>query len=325
MSVSHTDEEALDRRLAAEPRSISAHVSMGDFRARVGKEDLAAYYYREALRLAECQPLTDEGAAQVDHARAALNEIEERAQAERETRLRQRNLPPESWSPRLRQALELAAGRKKLYRSEPTHFRYPGLPDIQYFDAAQFEWVPAIEAATESVRDELLKELERGPGDFRAYLNAHSTTSEANQALLGKRDWSVLSLCENGWVTPNIVERFPRTWAAVQQAPVPAIFGWGPTVVLSLLKAGARIPPHNGMFNTRLICHLPLIVPPGCGFRVGNEVREWEEGKLLIFDDTIEHEAWNNSDQDRVVLIFDIWRPELTGQEREELLALFHQ
>ena len=83
------------------------------------------------------------------------------------------------------------------------------------------------------------------------------------------------------------------------------------------------MPAHTGMFNTRLICHLPLIVPPGCGFRVGNQVREWEVGKLLIFDDTIEHEAWNDSDEDRVVLIFDIWRPELSPAERDEVEALF--
>jgi aspartyl/asparaginyl beta-hydroxylase (cupin superfamily) len=99
--------------------------------------------------------------------------------------------------------------------------------------------------------------------------------------------------------------------------------GWGPTVMFSLLKAGARIAPHTGMFNTRLVCHLPLIVPSGCFFRVGNEVREWREGKLFIFDDTIEHEAWNDSGEDRVVLIFDIWRPELSTQERRELTALF--
>jgi aspartyl/asparaginyl beta-hydroxylase (cupin superfamily) len=77
------------------------------------------------------------------------------------------------------------------------------------------------------------------------------------------------------------------------------------------------------MYDSRLICHLPLIVPPGCRFRVGGEVREWEEGKLLIFDDTIEHEAWNDGPEDRVVLIFDIWRPELTEQEKFELTLLF--
>ena len=91
----------------------------------------------------------------------------------------------------------------------------------------------------------------------------------------------------------------------------------------ALLRAGARIQPHNGQFNTRLTCHLPLIVPSGCRFRVGNEVREWERGKLLIFDDSIEHEAWNQSSEDRFILIFDIWRPELSEQERREVTAYF--
>ena len=141
--------------------------------------------------------------------------------------------------------------------------------------------------------------------------------------MLGNKDWSVLPLCENGWLDPKVTDQCPRTWEAVMQAPLPRVSGWGPTVLFSLLKAGARIAPHTGMFNTRLICHLPLIVPQGCRFRVGNEVREWEEGKLMIFDDTIEHEAWNDSGEDRVVLIFDIWRPELSERERTELTALF--
>jgi aspartyl/asparaginyl beta-hydroxylase (cupin superfamily) len=93
--------------------------------------------------------------------------------------------------------------------------------------------------------------------------------------------------------------------------------------MFSLLRPGARITPHTGTHNTRLTCHLPLIVPPDCGFRVGNETREWEEGKLLIFDDAIEHEAWNSSDRDRLILIFDIWRPELSEQEKREIGALF--
>jgi len=76
------------------------------------------------------------------------------------------------------------------------------------------------------------------------------------------------------------------------------------------------------MINARLICHLPLIVPAGCGFRVGNEVREWRQGEMWAFDDTIEHEAWNNSDEWRVILLFEIWRPELTDEERELVAAM---
>lgn len=77
------------------------------------------------------------------------------------------------------------------------------------------------------------------------------------------------------------------------------------------------------MTNTRLIGHLPLIVPPDCGFRVGNDTRQWQEGKAWLFDDSIEHEAWNGSDRPRVVLLFDIWRPELSAEERESVAALF--
>ena len=75
--------------------------------------------------------------------------------------------------------------------------------------------------------------------------------------------------------------------------------------------------------NTRLICHLPLIVPPGCGFRVGNDTRTPIEGRAWAFDDTIEHEAWNTSKEARVILLFEVWRPELSDQERALVRAMF--
>jgi aspartyl/asparaginyl beta-hydroxylase (cupin superfamily) len=84
-----------------------------------------------------------------------------------------------------------------------------------------------------------------------------------------------------------------------------------------LLDARTHIPPHTGVTNTRLTVHLPLIVPPGCRFRVGGEIREWQTGTAWVFDDTIEHEAWNDSDAPRAILIFDIWNPQLTEVERD--------
>ena len=95
-----------------------------------------------------------------------------------------------------------------------------------------------------------------------------------------------------------------------------------PRVSLPALKPHTKIPPHTGVSNVRLVTHLPLIVPPGCGFRVGNDTRSWEEGKAWVFDDTIEHEAWNGSDQLRVVLIFDIWHPQLSQAERALITAM---
>jgi aspartyl/asparaginyl beta-hydroxylase (cupin superfamily) len=96
-----------------------------------------------------------------------------------------------------------------------------------------------------------------------------------------------------------------------------------PSILFSVLRPGAHIPAHNGFVNTRLICHLPLVVPPGCAFRVGNETREWVEGKAWLFDDTIEHEAWNRSGETRVVLLFEVWRPELGEEERRLVAAMF--
>ena len=91
----------------------------------------------------------------------------------------------------------------------------------------------------------------------------------------------------------------------------------------SLLKPGTHLPAHTGVSNVRTIIHLPLIVPEGCEFRVGGETRRWEEGKAWAFDDTIDHEAWNRSDQMRAILIFDVWNPYITAEERDLLRAFY--
>jgi aspartyl/asparaginyl beta-hydroxylase (cupin superfamily) len=94
-------------------------------------------------------------------------------------------------------------------------------------------------------------------------------------------------------------------------------------VLFSLLRPGAHIPPHNGLINTRLIGHLPLIVPGQCRLRVGNETRDWRQGKVWLFDDTIEHEAWNDSNETRVILLFEIHRPDITEVEHQFIGQVF--
>ena len=94
-----------------------------------------------------------------------------------------------------------------------------------------------------------------------------------------------------------------------------------PPVMFSALAARTSIPPHTGSTNARAIVHLPLILPGPAGFRVGNEVRAWRMGEAWVFDDTIEHEAWNDADETRVLLIFDVWNPLLSPTERELLNA----
>ncbi|MFM9481388.1 aspartyl/asparaginyl beta-hydroxylase domain-containing protein, partial [Streptomyces scabiei] len=82
-----------------------------------------------------------------------------------------------------------------------------------------------------------------------------------------------------------------------------------PNLMFSRLRPQTHIPPHHGMTNTRLVVHLPLIVPEGCWFRVGNDTRPWIEGQAWVFDDSILHEAMNPTAQDRVILMWDVWNP----------------
>ena len=141
--------------------------------------------------------------------------------------------------------------------------------------------------------------------------------------MLADPSWSALYLWRNGKPVDEAAARCPRTMEALNAVPMTFMGARTPSVLFSRLQPGAHIPPHSGMLNSRLICHLPLIVPPGCWLRVGSETRSWEEGKLLIFDDSIEHEARNTSGETRIILLFDIWRPELTAEEREGISAIF--
>jgi aspartyl/asparaginyl beta-hydroxylase (cupin superfamily) len=321
---SSAEEAAVDRLLQLDPRSLRGLIMKADCRAAGGDQAGARQYYRTALGIADTTGVPPDAATEVEHARTALGELEEVFHVKRERLMTRRGFPADSWSPRFRHALELASGKRRQYFQRPTIFTYPELPQIQYYDPAEFDWSAKIEAETATVRAELVELLKQGIDNFRPYIQRGDgeVRLDANKALVDNRDWSALFLCENGRPDAALIERCPATWAAVNEAPLTRVPGWGPTVMFSLLKADARIEPHTGMFNTRLVCHLPLIVPPKCTFRVGNEVREWREGKLFIFDDTIEHEAWNDSEEDRVVLIFDIWRPELSARERDELTAL---
>ncbi|RST31944.1 aspartyl/asparaginyl beta-hydroxylase domain-containing protein [Sphingomonas ginkgonis] len=322
-SGSTPDEAALNALLDREPRSVDGWIGKGDCRLAARDVGAAAYFYRTALRLAAEQGMAVEN-SRLSRAAERLATIEHEGDEQRTALMRSRGAPPEGWSSRFAQAMDHAAGRRRRFPQDPTAFFYPGLPTIEFFDPAAFAWTAAVEAAAPAIRAELLA-LIAADTDFRAYLgdDVGAVPLGDNRRLVLNKDWSVLALCEAGWVDPALVQRCPVTWSTLLAAPIPRVSGWGPTVTFSLLKAGAHIAPHTGMHNSRLICHLPLIVPEGCRFRVGNEVREWVEGKLFIFDDTIEHEAWNDGGEDRIVLIFDIWRPELSEQERGELTRLF--
>ena len=136
-------------------------------------------------------------------------------------------------------------------------------------------------------------------------------------------DWSAFHLWKEGEQFDEACARAPETAALVESLPMCRIEGKAPNVFFSILKAGSHIPPHTGVTNVRSVAHLPLIVPEKCAFRVGGETRSWAKGRAFVFDDTIEHEAWNRSERDRAVLIFDVWNPHLSDHEQAMICSLY--
>ena len=135
-------------------------------------------------------------------------------------------------------------------------------------------------------------------------------------------DWTAIHLVDHGRRIDANADQCPQTMELLKLVDQPQIPGAGPTAMFSLLAPGKVIPPHSGVNNTRLLCHLPLIVPEGCWFRVGAETRPWREGEGFVFDDTIEHEAANPSDRLRVVMIFDLWHPDLSETEKRAIAGI---
>jgi aspartyl/asparaginyl beta-hydroxylase (cupin superfamily) len=223
---------------------------------------------------------------------------------------------------RFRESLDIMTGRKRRYDPQPQLFHYHGLAPTPFFEREEFPWLDEFEAATSAIRDEFLAVLGSEEG-FTPYIQYADDQPLAQWAELNKSlSWSAFRLIDNGARVEENAVRCPRTMELLAGAPQPDQPGRTPSAMFSVLKPHTRIPPHTGVSNVRLVTHLPLIVPPGCGFRVGNDSREWEVGKAWVFDDTIEHEAWNDSEQLRVVLIFDVWHPQLSAAERGLITAM---
>jgi aspartyl/asparaginyl beta-hydroxylase (cupin superfamily) len=220
-------------------------------------------------------------------------------------------------SVRFDHCLEILFGRRRVFTPAPTWMHFPHLPALEFYDRAQFEWLGAFEAATADIRQELVNLLTSHPGGVEPYVD-YPDGSPLNQwkDLNKSRKWGAYYLIRSGAAEAENLARCPRTAELLAAAPLADVPGQAPTAFFSLLEPRTRIPAHTGVTNTRLVCHVPLIVPPGCGFRVGAETREWKTGEAWVFDDTIEHEAWNDSDAPRAILIIDTWNPFLTEQER---------
>jgi aspartyl/asparaginyl beta-hydroxylase (cupin superfamily) len=211
----------------------------------------------------------------------------------------------------------------RVYHSEPTHFHYPGLAEREFHDPEDFPWLAELEAATGALTEDFQAVMAAERAELVPYIQYPDDVPLRQWETLNRsRDWTAIHLVANGDVVEANARHCPAAMALLARIDQPRVPRRGPNAMFSLLAPGAHIPPHTGVANTRLVCHLPLIVPPGCWFRVGSERREWQVGKAWIFDDTIEHEAMNPSDSLRVILIVDCWHPGLSAAERDAVTAV---
>ena len=316
---------ALDAALAIDPYFFLALLSKGSVLEEMGKSRVAAQVYRNALRIAPRPENTPAAFEEpMGHARRIVEEdAREKAEYLRERLGDVRARFAHERLERVDECADIMAGTKRTYNAEPVQMHVPRLPAIPFFDRGHFPWLEQLEAETEAIREELSVLLAKGLPGFAPYVDFEPGTPENQFKELNHSDrWSSLWLWRDGKRQESALTRCPHTAGVLEQLPLADQPGFAPTALFSALAPHTRIPPHTGSTNARLVVHLPLILPGPAGFRVGNECREWRIGEAWAFDDTIEHEAWNDSDATRVILIFDIWNPLLSAAEREMICVL---
>jgi aspartyl/asparaginyl beta-hydroxylase (cupin superfamily) len=317
---------ALEGALAIDRRHFMALVRMAELRERIGDAAGAAAHWSGVLAMSDgIEDRTPALEMMLEHARDCVSRHHQGFAETIDTGLAGAlaALGPAE-TRRFSAAIDHALGRRHIYANDCAGLHFPFLPADEYFDRAHFPWLGAIEAKTDEIRAELEALLADGGAGFVPYI-AMEPGTPANKwtPLDHTMDWGALHLWKDGTSNAAACARAPKTAAAIEALPLSDLPGRTPTVFFSLLKPGAHLPAHTGVSNVRAIIHLPLIVPKGCTFRVGGETREWVEGQAWAFDDTIEHEAWNRSDQLRAILIFDVWNPHISEQERA-LLRRFY-
>ena len=318
MGDTHGRLSALDRLLARQPGNLQALMMKADHFAEAGDGRAAQAFYAMVARMAPpIHSLPEEARLEVQRA-AAKAERYGRAFA---SHLEQ-TLGGVQAGERFAHSVEMLLGREPLFVQQPTTYYFPGLPQRAFYERQEFPWTTALERQTEAIREELVAVM-REDGAFQPYIEEDPSRPPGDFGVLKNNTaWSAFRLIDGGRLVEDAVARCPRTMAALAAVPLTDAEGRTPSVLFSLLRPGAHIHPHNGQINARLICHLPLIVPEGCRLRVGAEIRPWVTGETLIFDDSIEHEAWNDSAETRVVLLFEVWKPELNDAERAAVAML---
>jgi aspartate beta-hydroxylase len=320
MQKPEDEAQALERALAIDPRHLLALLQKAALKKLQGDTRGAAIIFKHALATIPAGvQLPEHIRAAVSAAQDAVNQnaaelssqIEERLRAVREAH---GNAPHD----RFDHGIDALLGRRRIFHPEPTQLHIPKLPALEFYPREQFPWFSALEQGTRDIQAEFERVFVEDQNRLEPYI-AYPDGVPLDQwtELNRSRRWSAFFLWRDGKPVEENLARCPRTAELLRAAPMHDVARHAPTAFFSILDAKTHIPPHSGVTNTRVIVHLPLVIPAGCRFRVGSETREWRAGEAWVFDDTIEHEAWNDSDVPRAILIFDIWNPFLTQAERE--------
>ena len=211
----------------------------------------------------------------------------------------------------------------------PAHPCFPGLRHAPFHDPTLHPAVALLERAFDVIRSEAILLGDEDPFEYTAgslpwARQIKRLLSPLRPKWKNKR-WSIYPFFHMGVDVEALTQCAPRTAAIVRTLPGACLdYPWG-DAIFSIQGPGNRLPAHCSVDNLRLRCHLGLRIPADTGIRVATESRTWTEGKCLLFEDCFEHEVWNHSDSPRVVLIVDLWHPDLTDIEIRALTAGFRK
>jgi aspartyl/asparaginyl beta-hydroxylase (cupin superfamily) len=313
--------EALDRLLAVAPGDVPALLSRAVILDNLADPDAGEAYEQALAHVPDDADIPAEFRAITAHARKRRDEY--RITLERYLG---KDLPSDLTPAERSRAERLITNRSRNtlpYQQHPCDFFYPGMPAIEFHDRELFPGLAALEQATDAIRTEFSALLSAEVAEMVPYVQFPDRVPLRQwKELNNNPQWTAIHLLQNGLRVEANARHCPQTLEAVSKMDQPRVPGASPVAMFSLLAPRTRIPPHRGVVNTRLVCHLPLIVPEQCGFRCGATTREWRVGEAFVFDDTIEHEAWNDSDELRVVLILDLWAPALGPGDRRAVAAV---
>jgi len=203
-------------------------------------------------------------------------------------------------------------------RQRPKFFYFPDIPATPYLDPYLQPWMQRLVDAYPAIRAEALAVMAQ-PEQLRSFMT-FKDGDRVQDYVSGdgpRPSWDAFFFYRHGKRYDENHLRCPQTSALLESIELCRIRDQAPEVCFSVLTPGSHIMPHHGVTNTRVVVHLPLVVPANCALNiVGGDPHHWQEGVPMMFDDTFQHEAWNRSDSTRVILLMDCWNPHLTDVER---------